>query len=84
VIKGVASLKTIEEFLPSPDLRSIRDLQIVLSRSGDVAWFFCVLDDIDEWQGLFSWTNRRWTGVLEKRDGRWVMVQAHFSNPVTG
>ena len=26
-----------------------------------------------------SWEDTRWTGVLEKRDGRWVMVQQHFS-----
>jgi hypothetical protein len=23
-----------------------------------------------------------WTGVLEKREGTWRMVQMHFSNPV--
>jgi len=23
--------------------------------------------------------NGRWTGVIEKRDGRWVVVQQHFS-----
>ncbi|MEW5983137.1 MAG: nuclear transport factor 2 family protein [Acidobacteriota bacterium] len=26
-----------------------------------------------------SWEDTRWTGVLEKRDGRWVIVQQHFS-----
>jgi hypothetical protein len=26
-----------------------------------------------------SWENTRWTGVVEKRDGRWVIVQQHFS-----
>jgi hypothetical protein len=26
-----------------------------------------------------NWENTRWTGVLEKRDGRWVIIQQHFS-----
>jgi hypothetical protein len=26
-----------------------------------------------------SWENVRWAGVVEKRDGRWVIVQQHFS-----
>jgi ketosteroid isomerase-like protein len=89
VVKGFSEFKRMEEFWASPDFRSIRhemrDLQINLSRSGDVAWFFCILDDINEWRGQpASWINTRWTGVLEKRDGRWVMVQMHFSNPVEG
>jgi len=89
VVKGFTEFKRQEEFWASPDFRSIRheirDLQITLSRSGDVAWFFCMLDDINEWQGRpASWVDTRWTGVLEKRDGKWVMVQMHFSNPVAG
>jgi ketosteroid isomerase-like protein len=87
VVKGIGEFKRMEEFWASPDFRSIRhelrDLQITLSRSGEVAWFFCMLDDINEWRGQpASWINTRWTGVLEKREGRWVMVQMHFSNPV--
>jgi hypothetical protein len=45
-----------------------------------VAWFFCILDDINEWKGQpANWENTRWSGVLEKRSGRWVMAQQHFS-----
>ncbi|NIM49119.1 MAG: hypothetical protein GTO22_07640 [Gemmatimonadales bacterium] len=89
VVKGFTEFKRMEEFWASPDFRAIRheirDLQITFSRSGDVAWFFCMLDDINEWQGRpASWINTRWTGVLEKRGGKWVMVQMHFSNPVEG
>ena len=29
----------------------LRDLHINFSKSGDVAWFFCYLDDINEWKG---------------------------------
>ncbi len=42
-----------------------------------------VLDDINTWKGLdFSWRNIRWTGVLEKREGQWKIVQMHFSFPL--
>jgi ketosteroid isomerase-like protein len=58
----------------------IRDLRINLSRSGDVAWWSAILDDCGEWQGKPGcWKDTRWTGVLEKRDGRWQIVQMHFS-----
>jgi hypothetical protein len=60
----------------------IRDLRVNLSRGLDVAWFSAVLDDCGEWNGKPScWRDTRWTGVLEKRDGRWVVVQMHFSFP---
>lgn len=84
VVKGIDEFRKAEAFWGHPDFKAvryeIRDLKIKRSRSGDVAWFFCLLDDINEWQGKpASWENTRWTGVLEKRDGRWVMVQQHFS-----
>jgi hypothetical protein len=61
----------------------IRDLQINLSRSGNVAWYHARLDDFNEWNGKpANWEDVRWTGVLEKRDGRWVIVQMHFSDAV--
>jgi L-ascorbate metabolism protein UlaG (beta-lactamase superfamily)/ketosteroid isomerase-like protein len=84
VVKGLEEFKKAETFWASPDFKAvryeIRDLKIQLSKSGDVAWFFCILDDINEWKGRpANWENTRWTGVLEKREGRWVMVQQHFS-----
>jgi len=58
----------------------IRDLKINISNSGDVAWYRAILDDFGEWDGKpYAWKNTRWTGVLEKRDGRWVITQMHFS-----
>ena len=58
----------------------IRDLRVNVSRSGDVSWFSAILDDCGEWDGKPScWKDTRWTGVLERRDGRWVIVQMHFS-----
>ncbi len=59
----------------------IRDLHITLSRSGDVAWYRARLDDFNQWKGQpANWEDVRWTGVLEHRDGRWVIVQMHFSS----
>jgi hypothetical protein len=64
-----------------PKGSEIRNLKINVSRSGDVAWFSCLLDDWGEWAGTpWFWKNTRWTGVLEKMDGRWVMMQQHFSH----
>jgi len=59
----------------------VRDLEVHISRSGDVAWFFANLDDVVSWEEKVSRFGEglRWTGVLEKRDGRWVIVQLHAS-----
>ncbi len=63
-------------------LTEVRDLRVNLSRSGDVAWFSALLDDLTEWEGKPGGARGiRWTGVLEKRDGRWVIVQEHGSLP---
>lgn len=66
------------QFSGSPS--DIRDQKINLSESGKTAWFFCMLNDISTWKGQQGgWENTRWTGVLEKRNGCWVIVQQHFS-----
>lgn len=81
---GFEEVKKDTGFWASPNFRAVRhelrDLRIHFSSSKDVAWFFCYLDDINEWKGQpANWENARWTGVLEKRKGRWRMVQQHFS-----
>ena len=60
----------------------IRDLRIVFSEMGNVAWFSAVVDDEGEFDGE-PWGAKdiRWTGVLEKRNGKWVIVQQHMSEP---
>jgi len=58
----------------------MRDYRAHLSRSGDVVWFSAIIDDCFEWDGQPGcWDDTRWTGVLEKRDDRWVIMQMHFS-----
>ncbi|MCI0495648.1 nuclear transport factor 2 family protein [candidate division KSB1 bacterium] len=84
VVKGFAQFKQNSEIFKNPEFLYVRheiwDQKINLSRHGDTAWFFCMLNDISTWQGReVGWENTRWTGTLEKRDGRWVIVQQHFS-----
>jgi ketosteroid isomerase-like protein len=58
----------------------IRDLRIVISETGDVAWFSAIVDDEGEFDGK-PWGAKdiRWTGVLEKRGGSWKICQQHMS-----
>jgi ketosteroid isomerase-like protein len=58
----------------------IRNLRVKISKSGDVAWFSCVVDDEGEFDGK-PWGAKdiRWTGVLEKRGETWVICQQHIS-----
>jgi ketosteroid isomerase-like protein len=83
----VLGWKEFEKFLENwMDPRSkatrydIRNLRIVISRTGDVAWFSALVDDEGEFDGKPWGTNDiRWTGVLEKRGGHWRICQQHMS-----
>ena len=84
VVKGFEQFKKNSEIFKNPEFLYVRheiwDQKINLSRNGDTAWFFCMLNDISTWKGKQAgWENTRWTDTLEKRDGRWVIVQQHFS-----
>lgn len=58
----------------------IWDLRLGVSGSADVAWWSCRLNDLAEWDGkAVGWKDTRWTGVMEKRDGQWRIIQMHFS-----
>ena len=81
---GFEMFKKASDFWMSPDFKAthykIWDLRINISNSHDVAWYSCMLEDCAEIRGEPAcWEDTRWTGVLEKRDGRWVIVQMHFS-----
>ena len=61
---------------------SVKDLRLKFAEMGNAAWFSCFLDDHAEWNGQpKGWDNCRWTGTLEKRGDRWIVVQMHFSFP---
>ncbi len=84
VVKGIAEFKKAEDFWMHPDFKAVRfetrDMTVNISQSGTVAWWYCMLDDINMWKGEpANWENTRWTGVLEKRNDNWVIVQMHFS-----
>ena len=84
---GLDNFKKYAEQWRDPDFRGthsdFRDLRIVFSRSGDVAWYSCNLDDCGSYKGQESCLKNVFqTGVLEKRDGRWVHVLMHGSYPV--
>jgi ankyrin repeat protein len=84
IIKRFEDVKQNVPFWMSADFKYVRhelkDLEIKFARCGEVAWFFCILDDINTYKGEpATWENTRWTGVVEKRDGKWVVVSQHFS-----
>ena len=58
----------------------IRNLRIVISKTGEVAWFSAIVDDEGEFDGK-PWGTKdiRWTGVLEKSGGYWKIRQQHMS-----
>ena len=86
-VSGFESFVAVTEgFFMNDDFKAVRyeikDLTINISRSGDVAWYHARLDDYNTWKGQpANWEDVRWTGVLEKRDGHWLIVQMHFSAP---
>jgi ketosteroid isomerase-like protein len=87
LVVGLDDFKKHSEQWKDPDFRGtrfeFRDLRIVFSLSGDVAWYSCTLDDCGSYKGQESCLKDVFqTGVLEKRDGRWVHVLMHGSYPV--
>lgn len=64
---------------------TVRDQVVKVGPSGDVAWFTEVMDwDLTAGGEPVKLEGARISGVLEKRDGAWVMVQFHTSLPVAG
>ena len=84
VVRGFEAFKQNVPFWMDPEFQyvkhNINDLTINLSENAKVAWFYCVLNDRNTFKGEpANWLNARWTGVLEKRENNWVIVQQHFS-----
>ena len=62
-----------------------KDLVVRIHRSGEVAWFSDVTDwELTDQNESMSFKGLRFTGVLEKRNDNWVIVQIHVSVPVSG
>jgi hypothetical protein len=62
---------------------TLKDPVIKMSRSGTVAWFSMFVSfQVEFKEKTVVWTDARTTGVVEKRDGNWVVVQFHNSMPV--
>jgi hypothetical protein len=85
IIGFEAFRKMTENFFMDERFRAtgyaIKALHINLAQSGQTAWFRALLDDFGEWNGRPTiWHNVRWTGVLEKNNGKWLIVQMHFSH----
>jgi len=63
-------------------LINISEQKIKLSKDGLIAWFSEVLDYNFIYEGEnMSFEGIRFTGVMEKRDGKWKLVQGHLSVP---
>ncbi len=86
IFKGWDEFKAaVDQMLPAFENTqiSVRDQNIKIHPSGEVAWF----TEIWDWDLIYSGQsaqipNQRLTGVLEKRNGDWVFVQFHNSVPV--
>ena len=84
VVKRFEDVKQNVPFWMSPDFKyvrhELREWEVTFAKCGEVAWFYCVLDDINTYkEEPAEWRDTRWTGVVEKRDGKWVIVSQHFS-----
>ena len=85
LVVGFDQVRTAHEHDFS-EAKSIRTecTPVAIGAKGDVAWFSARLVlhwDTGTKKLLYA---GRWTGVLEKRDGKWLFVQAHFSLPTEG
>ena len=86
-VVGITAFKKYAEVWKDPDFRGThfeyKDLRINISHSGDVAWYSAYVDDCGVYKGKeFCDKDILETGVLEKRDGKWVHVLMHGSYPV--
>jgi ketosteroid isomerase-like protein len=87
LVGWTASKDSMEAQMKAIDLEevAVRNQVFKIHPSGEVAWFSEVVDMKGKGQGQpFSVQGCRLTGVLEKRDGNWLISQFHYSVPVAG
>ena len=64
---------------------SVRDKILKMCKSGGQAWFYMKINWYVESEGKqFTFGGIRTTGVLEKENDKWQIVQIHTSMPVKG
>jgi len=64
---------------------SFRDQMISINETGNTAWFSEILNYNYIYQGkAIQYEGLRFTGVLEKINGEWLIVQSHLSIPGSG
>lgn len=64
---------------------SVRDKILKMCKTGGQAWFYMKVNWYVESEGKqFSFDGIRTTGVLEKENNKWQIVQIHTSMPVKG
>lgn len=85
-IRGFEEFKKYSAGWRNPDVKyaghKFVDLDIRLSQAGDTAWFSAMLEDCAQFKDRPARCfTTRYTGVLEKRAGHWLIVQQHFSLP---
>lgn len=63
---------------------SVRDQVININETGNTAWFSEIMNYNYIYQGeARQFEGIRFTGVLNKKDGEWFIVQSHISIPAT-
>ena len=80
---GESQKKAYETF--STVRLSVRDKILKMCRNGGQAWFYMKVNWYVESEGKqFTFSGIRTTGVLEKENDQWQIVQLHTSMPITG
>ena len=79
--------KSVKEQFDAFDIKKVKRMKknLKFSNSGEVAWFSEVVD----WEFLIAGKEQviegvRYTGVMEKKDKQWKIVQFHSSVGVSG
>ena len=84
-IIGWETLKTVmqKQFAATENSKlSVKDRVIKVHDSGKVAWFSEIIDwDMVSEGQTVKLEGLRGTGVLEKQNGNWVIIQLHYSLP---
>ena len=84
-VVGWEALKTVmqKQFAGTEESKlTVKDRVIRVHGSGEIAWFSEIID----WQMVskgqtLQFEGLRGSGVLEKQDGNWVVIQIHYSIP---